>query len=230
MKLEGIISEADFLSDSEKDFLKSKVSDLSPVDKLKVQAELQAKRRPSQLNELVIKRQDFIEQETPQADPIGDFIAKFIPKKNQTPVSVSILSQGKILGSQPPRAVKTEAPQIQNIQDITHPSQLQYITPQMLESNNAKQDDNHAIQNILDHIDNIILPVDVLQRRVYLLDYLRSPLYTAYVNTGLAGMRHPELKPSVLNTLYQINENYLPTKLFSTTAKFSSPIRQLCGL
>lgn len=230
MKLEGIISEVDFLTDSEKDFLKSKVSEMSPMEKLKLQGELQANRRPPQLNELVIRRQEFIEQEAPEADPIGDFIAKFVPKKNQTPVSMSILSQGKILGSNPPKAVTSQVPPIKDIKDITNPSQLQYITPHMLESNNAKQDENHAIQAVLDHIDSVILPVDIIQRRVILLDYLRSPLYTAYINTGLAGLRHPELKPSVLNTLYQINENFLPTKLFSTTARFTSHVRQLCGL
>lgn len=64
------------------------------------------------------------------------------------------------------------------------------------------------------------------------MNFLQSPLFSGYLNTGLTALRHPELEPSkiILNLLYQIDSNYLNNKQFVQAATVSNHLRGLCGL
>jgi hypothetical protein len=229
MDIHNIIAQATFLDRGEKLFLENYIQGLNSLDQLKLKQEIISQQRPEVLKQYIEKKNTFVEKETPKADPIGDFVAKFIPQKAKTLVHTSWLSQPHKLGAEVPVRQQAQVQPLTEISGYIHPGQLGQLNPHMV-AFNLEDNVEQILQEFMQKLDTSMAEMSSQIRRGFLLAYLQSPLYGAYINSGLTGLRHAELQPAVLNTLHQINPQYLPIKSFVVAAKITSHIRQQCGL
>ena len=189
---------------------------------------------PAILQQLQLTRAKFYDQEIPkQPDAITKVINAVIPPKPKKVISFSILGQAQLLGGPTPQAVTTDkVPVIQGLADFTHPAQLSQLQPSHV-TFNINDNTDQIIQTFIKKLDNVFEKIPSLNvRRCYFMNFLQSPLFGGYLNTGLTALRHPELEPPkiILNLLYQIDPNYLNNKQFVQAATISNHIRGLCGL
>jgi hypothetical protein len=213
------------LQDREKSFLLSKLQTLPPLEKLKIKQALVNGRVP----QIVV---DFNSGVDPD-NPINKFVDRILPKKPKVPVAYSILSKPNVIGQSTPKSYKpnTQKPfnSLAEIQDLT---QLSLITPYMLGfaiNSNIDQ----IMTNFLERVTQLFDQVESIEvRRNLLLNFIKSPLFTSYINTGITALQHPELTPRKisLNLLYQTDQRYLNNRQFYYTAIISNHIRSLAAL
>ena len=232
--LQALIQNTPFLTPSDKSFLMEKAPLMSPLDKLKLRQSLDTGVAPAILQQLQLVRAKFFDQEIPkQPDAISKVINAVIPPKPKKVISYSILSQNQLLGGPTPQAVTADnVPLINNLSEFSHPAQLSQLHPNHINFN-LNDNSEQIIQQFFKKLDSLFGKIPSLNvRRCYFMNFLQSPLFGGYLNTGLTALRHPELEPSkiILNLLYQIDSNYLNNKQFTQTASISNHVRNLCGL
>ncbi len=233
-QLQTLIQNTPHLSLGDKSFLVEKIHMMSPLDKLKLRQSIETGVAPAILQQLQLTRAKFFDQEIPKPpDAITKVINSVIPPKPKKVISFSVLSQPNLLGGPVPQAVTTDkVAVIQNLSQFNHPAQLSQLHPNHVTfsiNDNADQ----LIQNFLNQLDSVFEKIPSLNvRRCYFMNYLQSPLFSSYLNTGLTALRHPELEPAkiIFNLLYQIDPNYLNTKQFTQAATISNHLRGLCGI
>ncbi|NJS41832.1 hypothetical protein HC766_05935 [Candidatus Gracilibacteria bacterium] len=137
-----------------------------------------------------------------------------------------------IIGSTEPVAVNSTPVNLANLQSLNDLAQLNSLHPTHINfnlNNNSEQ----LIRNFLQKLDNLFDKIpNINQKRNYLMNFLQSPLFNSYLNTGITALRHPEIQPSkvVLNTLNHIDTKYLNNKQFVITSKISNHIRSIVAL
>lgn len=233
-QLQALIQNTPHLSAGDKSFLLEKIVMMSPLDKLKLRQSIETGVAPSILQQLQLTRAKFFDQEIPKPiDAITKVINSVMPPKPKKVISFSVLSQPNLLGGPVPQAVTTDkVSTIQNLSQFNNPAQLSQLHPSHI-SFNINDNADQTIQSFLNQLDNVFEKIPSLNiRRCYFMNYLQSPLFSGYLNTGLTALRHPELEPAkiILNLLYQIDPNYLNTNQFVQAAKISNHLRGLCGI
>jgi hypothetical protein len=232
--IQSLILKTPFLSAGDKSFLSEKVPMMSPLDKLKLRQSLETGVAPAILQQLQLTRAKFFDQEIPKPpDAISKVINAVLPPKPKKVISFSILSQNQLLGGPTPQAITTDkVPAINTLADFNHPAQLSQLQPKHI-TFNINDNGDQILQTFLKKLDTLFAGIPNLNvRRCYFMNFLQSPLFSGYLNTGLTALRHPELEPSkiILNLLYQIDSNYLNNKQFVHAATVSNHLRGLCGL
>ncbi len=230
-----LISKTPFLGAGDKNFLIQRLNNLSPLEKLKLQQSLTHGQAPAILQSLQIMRAKFFESEKPSDTKEPNFVDKIagaiLPKKEKTPVSTSVLNQPQILGAPSPQAITGESVKpLENLLDFYHPAQLQQLTSKHISfglNDNQEQIIQDFTKNLTKAFDKV---TDLNIKRSYFMNFMLSPLFVSYINTGLTALRHPELQPNkiVLDLLYQINTNYLNNKQFANTALITNHLREQC--
>ncbi|MEM1312624.1 MAG: hypothetical protein AAGF07_04130 [Patescibacteria group bacterium] len=232
--LAELIAKTPFLSPGDKSFLAEKIKQMNALDKLKLQQSLTHGKPPDILQSLQLIRAKFFESEKPkEPDLITKFTSAILPKKPPKVVSQSILTQPQILGTQPPQAVTGE--NIRNLavlSEFYHPAQLSMLASRHV-TFGLNDNDDQIIISFLKNLDKVFDKItNVNVRRGYFMNFVQSPLFGSYINTGLTALRHPELQPAniILNLLYQINPNYLNNKQFTQASVICNHLKGLCGI
>jgi hypothetical protein len=228
-----LIQQASFLAPNEKEFLASKLEEIKPLDRLKVQKDLQAGVRPELLQSLMIIRNQFIKQEAPKKP---DFISKIVqainPPKPKRILSPSILNNRFYLGSNPLQFAQSQKTEVKSLESIENLSQLNSLLPQHIVFE-INENGDQKILSFFQKIDDLFSSIhDISQKRSYFMLYLQSPLYAAYMDTGLTALRHPEITPAnvILNRLQQIDQKYLNSRQFQIATKITNHIRTMVGI
>lgn len=245
-----IIDFSGFITNQEKEFLLANLERLSPLEVLKIKRSILAKSREefeneykkvfSRISENRIAKVIVESQPLLRADPVDDKIVeseknikeiKNTAPNNQSKVlmSESLLLNEFHLGHGKVSAIIKTADKLTSLHTITSLDQLHQISIKHIDfglDDNAEQ----QIQLFFQEIKKLFLAVDDIEvKRSYLLTFLQSPLFGAYLNTGLTALQHPEIKPSaiILNTLHKNNEQYLSKKQFQYAALITGQIRKL---
>jgi len=233
-ELKQRILNSSHLAKTDKDFLIASLPQLNKLELLKLEQNLIAGNKPILLNQLDLIKQKYYQSLPKQtgSDPISKFVEKFVPKKEKKPLSYSIFSKPALLGSATPKAINTNAPQPRSLQEFTDPAQLKYLHPIMIDDlgqDGFEQKFSQFFSKIGDQFGQID---DILTRRNYFLTYMQSPLFSAYVSSGLTALKHEELKPRKisLNLLYQIDQRYLNSRQFKNAALLTNHLKTLCIL
>jgi len=232
-ELQTLITQTPLLSPADKNFLMAVGSSISPLDKLKLKQALTAGLADSVRQYVQSMQQKFNQNDQTQPQQTG-IAARFIQQnKSKDILSKSILSQPNILGANPPQPVQIQnIPPLKLLTNFSHPGQLALLLPEHV-TFDLNQNAEQSIQNFLNKLDTVMHSVeDINQRRGFFMNFMKSPLFSAYVNTGLTALRHPELEPAkiILNLLHQINPNYLTNKQFQYAAIISNHLRGVCAL
>lgn len=233
-EIRSLINNSSFLSPGDKDFLITKLEKMSPVDKLQLKHSLSIGQAPRLLDTLQKMRSKFMATESPKTPDIITKIVQTVFKPTPPKIiSASILNQPHLIGSQAPTAPPIgRIPTLNRLSEFSQLEQLNQLSTVHINSNNGENADQ-IIRQFFDKLDNLFDKINSLitRRNVFML-FLESPLFGAYMNTGLTALRHPELQPSsiILNTLYQIDAKHMNNKQFNQAASISSYVRTLCGL
>jgi len=232
--LNKLIIDTPFLSSGDKDFLLQKLPNLNPLERLKLQQSLSHGQAPNILQSLQVIRARFFNSEAPKKPDILSQVASAIfPKKPKKVLASNILNQSQIIGGPVPQAVKASNIQpLKSLAEFYHPFQLATLNPNHLNFG-LNDSSDIIIQNFLNKVDQIFDKIENINlRRGYFMNFVQSPLFNSYLNTGLTALRHPELQPSniTLNLLYQINSSYLNNKQFKAAATICNHLRSLASL
>lgn len=235
-ELQGLITQTPLLTQIDKNFLLAIGPSMSALDKLKLKQALTAG-LTANIQQFVTTFKQKFEQgdQQNQAANSDGLLSRFIPQQQPEKriLSQSILTQPNILGANPPQAVNdANIPPLNSLSQFSHPSQLALLQPTHV-TFDLNQNAEQNIQLFLQKMDTVMHNIeDIRIRRNYFMNFMKSPLFSAYLNTGLTALRHPELEPAkiILNLLYQINPNYLTNKQFQYAAVISNHLRGLCAL
>lgn len=223
------------LTDKEKTFLISSLPQLDKLETLKLTQNLASGNVPfllKQVSWIKNQYQSELDKEKPSTDPISKIVRNIFPPKERKPVSFSLFSKPDRLGSKPSVAITSPAPAITSLLEITDPAQLKYISPLMIddiENTNFQQE----LIRFLKKCELLFQKIDSIEtKRNYFLTYMKSPLFSSYISTGLTAMKHDELKPRKisLNLLYQIDSKYLNSKQFKIASQITSHLREIVSL
>jgi hypothetical protein len=229
----GLINDSINLAPSEKEFLVSKLDEIKPLDRLKVQKDLQAGIRPELLESLLILRNQFIKKETPTKPDLFTKIAQVInPPKAKKILSSSVINNTTYLGSNPPLPILSKQINLASIEQFSDLSQLNSLVPNLVTFEINDSGEQKLLQ-FFQKLDDLFLHAhDINEKRSYFMNFLQSPLYLAYMDTGLTALRHPEITPSniILNRLQQIDQKYLNTRQFQIAARTTGHIRSLVSI
>ena len=228
-----LVNKSPILNPGDKDFIISKLDDLSPLEKLKLQTNLASNIAPEILQTINEIRASFFKQETP---PAPDFLTKMAqkisPTKPKPIISHTILNNPAYLGGQLPRPYNAPPVRLQSLAQITKLSELNSLSPFHI-TFNLNENSEQKLNDFYLKLDQLFSEVlDIHIRRSYFMMFLQSPLYLGYIETGLTALRHPEITPAniVLNRLQQIHPKFLNTRQFQTASKICAHIRMLCGI
>jgi len=233
-ELQSIIAQTPLISDRDKQFLMAIGGSISTLDKLKLKAAIGAGLSQNVQQFIELMRQKFEHPDQPE-NPKSQGIFSNLIQQNKPKIilSKSLLTQPFILGSNPPQALQLQnVPPLQSLKDFTHPGQVAFLNPGLV-TFDLNQNAEQIIQDFLMKMDKVMLEIEnINDRRNFFMNFMKSPLFSSYINTGLAALRHPELEPTeiILNLLNQINSNYLTTKQFQYAAIISNHLRGLCAL
>ena len=227
------IQSATFLSHSDKDFLVSRLAQMSPIEKLKLKHRIASGQVPEVLQILQQTRAQFFASEKPKEPDLVTRIAQtiFKPEKPK-PVSTSILVSPHFLGTNPPQPIiQKSAPNFRTLADFQYLEQLFLLNNNHLALETANWE--QLFNNFLNKLETLFEKCgNVSIQRNYFMTFLQSPLFGNYINTGLTALRHPELQPTtiILNILYQIDNKNLNGNQFKFAALLCNHLRSLCSL
>ncbi len=228
-----LVQSASFLYPNEKEFLVSHMETLSPLERLKIQKDIQAGKKPLALHQLEILQQQFRKKETPQKpDLITKIVQAVVPVKPKKVLSNSILSNITYLGSNPPHATNLPPTPFQSLDQFTNLNQISSLNPTHI-TFELNENGEQKLHQFFDKLDTIIGDIhDIFQKRSLFMNFIQSPLYLAYMDTGLTALRHPEITPSniILNRLQQIDPKYLNSKQFQLASRVSAHFRVIVGI
>ena len=231
--LQDIIKNSPIISDSEKRILLQELNKYTPMEKLKLRKDLLQNIVPIEIVKLRQTKDQFEKIENPgEPDILTKISNKFSPPKKKPLLSTTVLQKTHIIGSSEPKANQQPRVNLAGLDKLTKLEELNSLTINHI-SFNINDNSQQIIQNFLNQLTNLFNKIENIdQKRSYLMDFLQSPLFLAYLNTGITALRHPEIQPSrvILNSLNHINTKYLNNKQFQVAAKISGHIRSLVAL
>ena len=231
-----LIQNSPILLDFEKAYLAEKIPVLGPLDKLKSKKALMANTTPEVIVKFRKTRQEFVESEKAASEAaVKEASAKkgfFAGNKPKEILAHSILANPGILGTPTPRPPQVPPQPLKSLESVVNLNQLNSLTPAHVNFA-AGQNAGQTIRGFLDTLTREFDKIpDPFQKRNYFALFLSSPLFRAYLNTGLTALKHDEIKPrnTVLNTMQRIDPRFLNRAQFEYTAEISSGLRTLIGL
>lgn len=233
-ELAKLIENSNYLQPSDKEYLKSKLPAMGPVDKLKLKYSLSYGQEPVIIKSLNEMRAKFKATETvSKPNPVSKLIQSVFKPAPPKIVSIRVLDQIQYLGATTqPIQLPNQLPALSDLINIQNLEQLVLVSPRHLDSFMMTDSTPHLLQ-FRSKLEKMFDPInDFGIRRGYVTLFMSSPLAKAYIQTGLTALAHPELEPNsvILNTLYQIDSQYLNMRQFETTATISSYLRNITGL
>jgi hypothetical protein len=236
-RLQLLIAQSNFISDSDKAFLIANLDGMKPLDRLQLEQTLMSGMVPESLQQVARLRQQFMAKEAPKASP--DIITKFIqsvaPPAQKTMLSQSVLLKPHLSGTPTPQPfVPNPMPAvIPSLAQFTGLNQLITLNPAHV-TFGVNDPVEQIINDFLNKIDKMFstLP-DMITKRSYLMSFMQSLLFRIYLSTGETALRHPELQPRsvALNQMYQIdNRKYLNKNQFQYTSRIINHLRSLAAL
>lgn len=235
--LQDLITNHPIMNPGDKSYLLEKIKDMNAIDRLKLKHSVQTGKMPEILKSIYDLRKEFAQKETPPKPQSNDVISaiatSIAPPKPKKPVSTSFMAQPYLLGSPAPHALmNAPIPPLFKLGEIASPLQLCLLNPSHVSfglEENADQIIGDFLERLTTMFDKI---TEISLKRNYFMNFLQSPLFGAYMNTGLTALKHPELEPAsvVLNTLSQIHPRYINKKQFEYTAKISNHLRNIIGI
>lgn len=232
--LSDLIRDSALLLDFEKAYLLEKLPELGPLDKLKSKQALLSNTTPEVILRFRRMRQNFIEREKENhrknLEPQRGFFNQ-APKPKQ-PATHSLLVNPLHLGTPSPRPPGGPRENLSTLANFTRLTQLGSLNPTHVvfePEQNAKQQINRFIETLEAEFEKI---PDPLSKRNYFVLFFQSPLFQAYLHSGLTALKHPEIKPraSVLNIMQRIDPRFLNRTQFEATAQITHGLRTLTGL
>jgi hypothetical protein len=229
------INNTPFISPADKAFLIEKLSQIDENEKLQLKSSLLAGQAPPILRYLQSIRIKFYQNEQNYRKPKQTIVEKlgefFVGSKPKKLLSASILTQPNLIGGAVVQSTKEKAEPLKSLDSISHPSQLSVITSQHI---NFTLDTNseQIVQKFMQATTRMFGSMPIQTKRSYLVNFIESPLFISYMNTGLTAMRHDELEPRkvALNLLHQINPSYLNNRQFETASVICRHIRSLASI
>ena len=236
-RLQLLIFQSNFISDTDKAFLHNNLAQMKPLDKLQLEQTLMSGMVPESLQQVARLRQQFMAKEAPKASPdiITKFIQSVVPPAQKVLLSQSILLKPHLSGTPTPQ------PFVPNPMPAVIPSLTQFNNLNQLITLNpahvtfgVSDPIEQTINDFLAKIDKMFssLP-DMITKRSYLMSFMQSMLFRIYLSTGETALRHPELQPRsvALNQMYQIdNRKYLNKNQFQYTSRIINHLRSLAAL
>lgn len=224
-----LIQSTPILSEGDRTFLLSKAESFSPLEKLKIKQSLSNGQKPDILGQIAQIRNNFKQKEAPkQKDPITRVVQKIFPQKQRV-LSPSILSEVNYLGSPIVKPHKSQGNPLESLLHFESLSQLDQLTPQHINFN-LNENGEQIINQFLQALENKFGSIEQIQeRREFFMKFVRSSMFSSYLNTGLTSLRHPELEPRdiSLNLLYQIDtQKYLNKTQFKFAAQITHQLRE----
>lgn len=226
------INSTPFITPEDKVFLIEKIPNIDENEKLQLRSSLLAGQAPPILRYLQSMKIKFYQAEQNYHKPkqtivqkVGEFFTGTKPKKL---LSASILTQPNLIGGTTPHSTKEKVEPLRSLDSISHPAQLATITIKhitfSLDSNSEQ-----VVQKFIQATSKLFGSMSIETKRSYLVNFIESPLFISYMNTGLTAMRHDELEPRkvALNLLHQINPSYLNNQQFEIASKVCHHIRSL---
>jgi hypothetical protein len=228
------INTTTLLNNSDKDYLFHIFGQLSTLEKFKLKSSLSINDTKSILVFLQLLKLKFPIAVKVKGDSIFDKIGEFIsPTPELKPVSESILTKSSEIGSSIPRPlVPKNKIELNDLNNFTSLEQLLIIRPEHLFVVNKDQSEI-VMQRFLGKLDQMFESINTMDfRRNWLATYLQSPLFTAYINTGITALKNPDIEPRkiILDTLHQANAIYLNNNQFEMASIITNHIRHLCGV
>jgi hypothetical protein len=231
--LKNIIENSQFLDESEKSIILGELGKYSPLEKLKLRKDLLQNIIPVEIVRLRQTKNQFIESEKPKKP---DFITKITqqisPPKKPEIQSKSVLQKPNYIGKIEPKGSNSSPVNLSSLVNFNNLHNLNSLTPSHINFN-INENADQIVNSFLSKITELFVPIENIQeKRIFLLNFLQSPLFGSYLNTGITAVRHPEIQPSkvVLNTLHHIDEKYLNNKQFAIAAKISAHIRSITAI
>lgn len=228
------------LKPNEKGYLLERLEHMDMLEQLKLRRSLQAGQYPEALQGLQLMKQTFVDVEKQNLEDekkgflkqVADLVSGSASGKKV--LSDSILTQPGLLGGPVPQPIDGgQARNLEKLTDFYHPAQLGQLDIVHISFGQQPQSRDQVFNDFFKKLEEIFSRVpDINQRRRYFMNYLQSPLFTNYLNTGLTALRHPEMRPAraILNLLSQMNQTYLNREQFKNAAYLTAYIRNLCGL
>lgn len=228
------INTTTLLNNSDKDYLFHIFGQLSTLEKFKLKSSLSINDTKSILVFLQLLKLKFPIAVKVKGDSIFDKIGEFIsPTPELKPVSESILTKSSEIGSSIPRPlVPKNKIELNDLNNFTSLEQLLIIRPEHLFVVNKDQSEI-VMQRFLGKLDQMFETINSMDfRRNWLATFLQSPLFTAYINTGITALKNPDIEPRkiILDTLHQANKIYLNNSQFEMASIITNHIRHLCGV
>ena len=230
----SFINKTPYLSPGDKSFLVEKLPQMNPLDKLRVRNSVTSGQAPAILQVLQIMRAKFYQKEIPpKPNLIEKVVQAILPPKPKVAVAHSVLTQTNFLGGTIPKPIRDDKVKpFNSIGELYNPVQLAFLNAKHI-TFDLNSNTEQIIQNFLETLTEAFSKVENVDlKRCYFMNFVQSPLFKSYVNTGLTALRHPELEPAKirLNLLYQINTNYLNNKQFQFASIICNHLRNLCGV
>lgn len=221
------------LNREDKTYLSQTLVKLNPLEKLKLKNTLDSEDSValrSMVELIKIKFPPIAKQNTGFFGKISQFIN---PPKPQKIVSASILSTPATLGGPVPTPfAMRNVSQLQNTDQFFDLAQLAMLDQSHFVNGTEQQEDVN-LQKFLEKLDNMFDQIaDTQVKRSYFASFVTSPMFNAYMNTGLTAIRHPEIEPReiILNTLHMTNNNYLDKRKFEIASIVTNHLRHQCGI
>jgi len=236
-RLQTLIGESSFISDTDKGFLIRNLDSMKPLDRLQLEQSLMSGMVPESLQQVARLRQKFIAKEAPKAAP--DMLTKFI--QSVSPAAPKVLLSQSILLKPHQSGTPTPTPfvpnpipaPIANLMQFSSLNQLITLSPAHV-SFGVSDPIEQIINDFLSKIDKMFAALpDMVTKRSYLMSFMQSILFRIYLSTGETALRHPELQPRsvALNQMFQIdNRKYLNKNQFQYTSKIVNQIRSMAAL
>jgi hypothetical protein len=229
-----LINTTTLLNNTDKDYLFHVFGQLSVLEKFKLKSSLAINDTKSILIFLQLLKLKFPIAVKTKGNTIFDKIGEFInPTPEVKPVSESILTKSSEIGSAVPRPlVAKNKIDLIDLNSFSSLEQLLIIRPDHLFVVNKDQIEL-VMQRFLEKLDRMFETVSSMDfRRNWLATFLQSPLFTAYMNTGITALKNPDIEPRkiILDTLHQTNKAYLNKDQFEMASIITNHIRHLCGV
>jgi|GEM_PF-961190 len=225
---------------NEKQYLLERLEQMDMLERFKLKHSLQTGQYPDALKSFHLLRENFVNLETKNLDQEKkDFLQQLKDligghKSGKKIVSYSILTQPALLGTPIPKPIQDDTVKpLSKLTDFYHPVQLGYLDASHITIGLTEQNKTQVLNNFFEKLEQIFSKIsDIAWRRGYFMNYLQSPLFSSYLNTGLTVLRHPELQPpqAALNLLSQLDSSYLNRHQFIDAANITNYIRNLCNL
>jgi len=266
-QLQALIQQTTSLNSEDKNFLLQNLSQINPLDKMRLRSGLASQNTAQTLQILQLLKANFVQSQQPEEQPnlqnlqsqpqpetkpqtqpqhqqtnqnepkkegiLSKVANAVFPKKKPEILSRSILTRKEILGSEPPVPTQIQQqPRPKNLLEFNNLGQLSLLDNQHVTfglNSNFEQVINGFMNNT-DQMFDSIQSIDV--RRGFFMHYVRSPLFSNYLNTAISGMKNLELQPRkvALNLLHQIDPNYLNSQQFKIAAEITNHLRNTVGL